>query len=59
MYTNKYIKTKINLYSGKVNTNFHGNKIPAYGGRCACLFVSIVKVVKIILSRNTFRRMQI
>ena len=29
MYTDKYIKAKINVYTGKVNTNFHGKKIPA------------------------------
>ena len=28
VYNNKYIKTKIKIYNNRINTNFHGNKIP-------------------------------
>ena len=28
VYNEKYIKTKIKFYEGKINTNVHGNKVP-------------------------------
>ena len=28
VYNDKYIKTKIKIYNGRVHTNFHGNKMP-------------------------------
>ena len=28
VYNEKYLKTKINLYDGKINTNFHNHKVP-------------------------------
>ena len=28
LYNKKYLKTKIIFYNGKINTNFHNNKIP-------------------------------
>ena len=28
VYNEKYLKTKIKSYNGKINTNFHNNKIP-------------------------------
>ena len=39
VYNEKYLKTKKNSYDGKINTNFHGNKIPKEGSRCICLSV--------------------
>ena len=27
IYNEKYLKTEINSYNGKINTNFHNNKI--------------------------------
>ena len=33
----KYIKTKIKSYAYKVNTNFHGNKIPKENASYNCL----------------------
>ena len=48
VYNDKYIKSKINLYNIKVNTNFHGNKIPEENECYECLSVilldSVVKV---------------
>ena len=50
VYDNKHIKTKINLYSGKINTNFQGNKIPEESVGCTCFSItlldSIVRVGK-------------
>ena len=28
VYNEKYLKTKLKPYDGKINTNFHNNKIP-------------------------------
>ena len=28
LYNENYLKTKIKTYNGKINTNFHNNKIP-------------------------------
>ena len=36
-FNNKYIKTKIKIYGDKVNTNFHGKKIPKEKTACKCL----------------------
>ena len=33
----KYIKTKTKIYGDKVNTNFHGKKIPKEKTACKCL----------------------
>ena len=44
------MKTKINLYNGSLNANFHGNKVPQEKERYTCFSVllldSIVKVGK-------------
>ena len=46
----KYIKTKINSYKDKVNTNFQGKKVPKENSSYKCLSIttleSIVKVNK-------------
>ena len=34
VYNEKYIKTKIKSYNGKINTNFHNNKIAKEGSQC-------------------------
>ena len=31
VYNEKYLKTKIKSYNGKINTSFHNNKIPNEG----------------------------
>ena len=33
----KYLTAKIKSYNGKINTNFHNNKIPKEGFQCFCL----------------------
>ena len=59
----KYIKTKIKIYTGSMVTNFHNKKIPKEKAPCKCLSIimldSVIKVNKKILSSNIFRRMQI
>ena len=46
----KYIKTKINLYGDKVNTNFEGNKMPKENASCKCssliVLDSVIRVNK-------------
>ena len=45
VYNEKYIKTKIKSYNGKINTNFHNNKIPKEGSQCICLPVTLTDSV--------------
>ena len=41
VYNNKYLKNKINLYNGKTNKNFQGEKKPRR--KCAlCLFSCVL-----------------
>ena len=46
----KYIKTKLNSYGDKVNTNFRGKKIPKENASYKCLSLimqdSVIKVSK-------------
>ena len=42
MYNEKYLRSKIKSYNGKINTNFHNNKIPREGSLCFCLSVSSI-----------------
>ena len=41
----KYIKTKIKFYNGKINTNFHNNRIPKEGCQCISLLVILIDSV--------------
>ena len=48
VYNEKYLKTKIKSYEGKINTNFHNNKIPKQGSQCTCLSaISIDSIFRI------------
>ena len=40
----KYIKTKINSYGDKVNTNFPGKKIPKENTWCKCLSLTLIRL---------------
>ena len=46
----KYIKTKMKIYGGSVNTNLQGKSVPKEKGPCKCLSIimldSVVKVKK-------------
>ena len=37
VYNKKYLKAKMKCYNGKINTNFHNNKIPKEGSQFICL----------------------
>ena len=37
VYNEKYLKTKIKSYEGKINANFHNDKIPKESSQCICL----------------------
>ena len=45
VYNENYIKTKIKSYNGKINTNFHNNKITKEGCQCICLSVILIDSV--------------
>ena len=42
---NKYAKNKIKSYNGKINTNFHNNKIPKEGFQCTYLSLILINLV--------------
>ena len=45
LYNEKYLKTKIRSYNGKINTNCHNNKIPKEGFQCTCPSVLLIRTV--------------
>ena len=45
----KYIKTKIKIYGGSVNTNFQGKSVPKEKAPCKCL--SIIMLDSVIHKR--------
>ena len=45
IYNRKYLKAKIKFYNGKINTNFHNNKIPKEGSNFICLSVILIDSV--------------
>ena len=46
--SDKYIKTKIKLYEGNVDTNFQGKRIPTENTPCKCLsLVMLDSVIKV------------
>ena len=45
VYNEKYLKAEIKFYNGKINTNFHNNKIPKKGLQCICLSVVLIDSV--------------
>ena len=42
VYNEKYLKAKIKSYNGKINTNFHKNKIPKEGSQF--IFLSVILI---------------
>ena len=53
VYYEKYIKIKIKPYNGKINTNFHNNKIPREGSQFICFSVILINSV-LRASRNYY-----
>ena len=49
---NKFIRTKINAYNNKINTNFNGNKIPEDNECCACLSVISLDCIVKLMENN-------
>ena len=53
VYNEKYLKAKIKSYNGKINTNFHNNKVPKEGSQFICFSVILIDLflqqVKIII----------
>ena len=45
IYNEKYLKAKIKSYSGKINTNFHSNKLPKGGLWYICLSTNFFDTV--------------
>ena len=45
VYNEKYLKTKIKSHNGKINTNFHNNKILKEGSQFICLSVILIDFV--------------
>ena len=46
VYKSKYFKTKIYSYEGKMNTNFHDNKVLKEDSQYICLLVILIDSVK-------------
>ena len=55
MYGDEYIKTEINLYNNRINTNFYGNETTEQGVRCACLSVILLDSV-VQIDKNIIRK---
>ena len=50
--SDKYIKTKINLYENRVNTKFQGKNLPKEYASCKCLsFIMLVSLIR--ANKNT------
>ena len=41
----KYLRAKIKSHNGKINTNFHNNKVPKEGSQFMCLLVILINSV--------------
>ena len=52
VYNEKYLKTKIKSYDGKINTSFQNNKIPKEDSQCICLSVVLMNFVFITGKNN-------
>ena len=45
VHNEKYLKAKIKSYNGKINRNFHNNKIPKEGSQFICLSLILIDSV--------------
>ena len=46
VYNEKYLKTEIKSYEGKLNTHFHDDNVPKEGSQYVCLSVSLIKNIR-------------
>ena len=51
VYNEKYLRTKIKSYEGKIGSNFFGDKILKEGSHCICFSVILINSV-FITSKN-------
>ena len=42
LYNEKYLKTKVTFYEGKINTNFHNDKMLKECSHCICVSVVLI-----------------
>ena len=52
VYNEKCLKTEIKSYKGKINTNFHNNKIPKEGS--PCIFLSVILINSVFRTDNNY-----
>ena len=45
IYNEKYLKTKMKYYNGKVNPNFQNNKTPKESSQYICLSIKLIDSV--------------
>ena len=45
VYNEEYLKSIMESYKGKINTNFHNHKIPKEGSHCLCLSLTLIDSV--------------
>ena len=54
MHNEKYLKAKIKLYEGKINKNFHNNRMPKEGSHCISISVILINSVFKIDKKNYY-----
>ena len=54
VYNEKYVKTKIKSYNGKINTNFHDNGLSKEDSHCIWLSLILVGTVFKMGKKKTF-----
>ena len=52
IYNDKYLKAKIKSCNGKINTNFHNNKIPQEFSQC--IFLSVILIDSVFRTVNNY-----
>ena len=45
VYNEKYLRTKIKSFEGKIRTNLYGDGIPKEGSQCICLSITLIDSV--------------
>ena len=52
VFNEKYLKPKIKFYSGKINRNFHNNKIPTEGSQF--IFLALMLIDSVFRTGNSY-----
>ena len=52
VYNEKYLKAKVKSYNGKINTNFHNNKIPKEGPQF--IFLSVIWIDSVFRTSKSY-----